>query len=112
MYASTITLDGLIELDTNNIAKALDSFLLAFNIEKPFLDPDDPFTASSLNALSIAYTKLGDFDRAVETGQNAIDIRLRTKSDRIDSCIAIWQVHLFLWASQMKPRKCSRDVPL
>ena len=83
MYASATMLDGLIELDTNNIAKALDSFLVAFNIRKPLLDPDDPFIASSLNALSIAYTELGDFDRAVETGQNAIDIRLRTKSDRI-----------------------------
>jgi len=83
MYASATMLDGLIELDTNNISKALDSFLLAFKIREPLMDPDDPFIASSLNAISIAYTEIGDFDRAVETGQRAIDIRLRTESDRI-----------------------------
>jgi tetratricopeptide (TPR) repeat protein len=84
-YASATMLDSLIELDTNNISKALDSFLLAFKIRQPLVDPDIPFIASSLNALSIAHTKLSNFDRAVETGQRAIDIRLRTKSDRIGS---------------------------
>jgi tetratricopeptide (TPR) repeat protein len=83
MYASATMLDGLIELDTNNISKALDAFLVAFNIRQPLMDPDDPFIASSLNALSIAYTELGDFDKAVEAGKRAIDIRLRTNSDRI-----------------------------
>jgi len=83
MYASATMLHGLIELDTNNVQKALESFLLAFSIRQPIMDPDDAFIASSLNALSIAYTELGDFDKAIETGQRAIDIRLRTKSDRI-----------------------------
>ena len=83
MYASAIMLHGLIELDTNNVQKALESFLLAFAIRQPLMDPDDAFIASSLNALSIAYTELGDFDKAVQTGQRAIDIRLGTKSDRI-----------------------------
>lgn len=83
MYASATMLHGLIELDTNNVQKALESFLLAFSIRQPLMDPDDAFVASSLNALSIAYTELGDFDNAVETGQQAIEIRLRTKSDRI-----------------------------
>lgn len=83
MYASATMLHGLIELDTNNVQKALESFLLAFSIRQPLMDPDDAFVASSLNALSIAYTELGDFDKAVETGQQAIEIRLRTKSDRI-----------------------------
>ncbi len=83
MYASATMLYGLIELDTNNVQKALESFLLAFSIRQPLMDPDDAFVASSLNALSIAYTELGDFDKAVETGQQAIEIRLRTKSDRI-----------------------------
>ena len=83
MYASATMLHGLIELDTNNVQKALESFLLAFSIRQPIMDPDDAFIASSLNALSIAYTELGDFNKAVETGQRAIDIRLRTKSDRI-----------------------------
>jgi len=83
MYASATMLHGLIELDTNNVQKALESFLLAFSIRQPIMDPDDAFIASSLNALSIAYTELGDFNKAVETGQQAIEIRLRTKSDRI-----------------------------
>jgi tetratricopeptide (TPR) repeat protein len=83
MYASAAMLHGLIELDTNNVEKALDWFLLAFAIRQPLMDPDHAFIASSLNALSIAYTELGDFDKAVDTGQRAIDIRLRTKSDRI-----------------------------
>lgn len=83
MYASATMLHGLIELDTNNVQKALESFLLAFSIRQPLMDPDDAFVASSLNAMSIAYTELGDFDKAVETGQQAIEIRLRTKSDRI-----------------------------
>ena len=83
MYASATMLHGLIELDTNNVQKALESFLLAFSIRQPLMDPNDAFVASSLNALSIAYTELGDFDKAIETGQRAIDIRLRTKSDRI-----------------------------
>jgi tetratricopeptide (TPR) repeat protein len=83
MYASATMLHGLIELDTNNVQKALESFLLAFSIRQPLMDPDDAFVASSLNALSITYTELGDFDKAVETGQQAIEIRLRTKSDRI-----------------------------
>jgi tetratricopeptide (TPR) repeat protein len=83
LYASATMLHGLIELDTNNVHKALESFLLTFAIRQPVMDPDDAFIASSLNALSIAYTELGDFDKAVETGQRAIDIRLRTRSDRI-----------------------------
>jgi tetratricopeptide (TPR) repeat protein len=83
MYASATMLHGLIELDTNNVQKALESFLLAFSIRQLLMDPDDAFVASSLNALSIAYTELGDFNKAVETGQQAIEIRLRTKSDRI-----------------------------
>jgi hypothetical protein len=37
MYASAAMLDGLIELDTNNISKALDSFLLAFKIRQPLM---------------------------------------------------------------------------
>jgi tetratricopeptide (TPR) repeat protein len=83
MYASAIMLHGLIELDTNHVQKALDSFLAAFQIRQRLMDPDDAFIASSLNALSIAYTELGNFEKAIETGERAIDIRLRTGSDRI-----------------------------
>jgi tetratricopeptide (TPR) repeat protein len=83
MYASAIMLHGLIELDTNNVQKALDSFLAAMKIREKVLDADDALIASSLNAISLAYTELGDLPKAVEAGQKAIDIRLRTKSDRI-----------------------------
>ena len=75
-------LQGLIELDTNNVQKALGLFLAALEIRER--EPaEDAFIASSLNAISLAYTELGDLVKAVETGQRAIDIRLRSHSDRI-----------------------------
>jgi tetratricopeptide (TPR) repeat protein len=83
MYASAIMLHGLIELDTNNVQTAIDSFLAAMKIREKVLDPDDALIASSLNAISLAYTELGNLPKAVETGQKAIDIPLRTKNDRI-----------------------------
>ena len=76
-------LHRLIELDTNNVETEMESFLVALAIREPIMNPDDEFIASSLNALSIAYTKLGKLSKAIETGQRTIDIRLRTKSDRI-----------------------------
>ncbi|KAL2351517.1 hypothetical protein BJ546DRAFT_1029279 [Cryomyces antarcticus] len=83
MYASACMLQGLIELDTNNVETALASFHVALRIREQLLDPDDAFIASSLNAISLAYTEQGDLRKAVEAGQKAIDIRLRTGSDRI-----------------------------
>jgi tetratricopeptide (TPR) repeat protein len=83
MFASTSMLQGLIELDTNHVKAALDCFLAALSIREGILDPDDAFIASSLNAISLAYTELGDLEKAAEAGQRAIDIRLRTASDRI-----------------------------
>jgi tetratricopeptide (TPR) repeat protein len=76
-------LHGLIELDTNNVQTAFDSFQAAMNIREKVLDPDDALIASSMNAISLVYTELGDVTKAVEAGQKAIDIRLRTNSDRI-----------------------------
>ena len=83
MYASACTLQGLIELDILDFSNAVGSFLNGLRIRKEQLEPDDAFIASSLNALSIAYTETGDFDNAIKAGNQAIDIRLRTKSDRI-----------------------------
>ena len=83
MFASAIMLQGLIELDTNNVQAALNSFTAALSIRERLLDPDDAFIASSLNAISLAYTELNELEKAVEAGQRAIDIRLRTGSDRI-----------------------------
>ena len=83
MYASIHTLRGLIELDLLNVEPALENFTLGLTIRQGLLDPNDAFIASSLNAISLAYTELGDLDKAVEAGDKAIDIRLRTQSDRI-----------------------------
>lgn len=83
MYAGAIMLHGLIELDTNNVHTALHSFLAAMKIREEALDADDALIASSLNAICLAYTELGDLTNAVKAGHKAIDIRLRTNSDRI-----------------------------
>ncbi|KAF3914330.1 hypothetical protein AA313_de0204183 [Arthrobotrys entomopaga] len=82
-YAGALMLLGLIDLDTNNMQAALDSFNKALDIRLRHFHQDDPFITSSLNAISIAYTELGDIDNALLSGNKAIDIRLRTKSDGI-----------------------------
>lgn len=83
MLASARMLEGLIDLDTNNVPPALDLFISALDVREKLLDAEDPFVASSLNAISLAYTELGDYEKAIEAGQRAIDIRLRTDRDRI-----------------------------
>lgn len=80
--ASVSMLQGLIELDTNNVRTALKLFLVALDMRERE-HAEDAFIASSLNAISLAYTESGDLVKAVETGQRAIDIRLRSHSDRI-----------------------------
>jgi tetratricopeptide (TPR) repeat protein len=82
-YAAAVTLQGLIELDTSRLSRALRSFLAGLQIRTRALQPDDEFIASSLNAISLAYTELNELDQAVKYGQDAIDIRLRTRSERI-----------------------------
>ena len=82
-FASISTLRGLIELDIQNIESALEHFMMALKIRESFLDPDDALIASSLNAISLAYTELCELDKAVAAGEKAIGIRLRTRSDRI-----------------------------
>ncbi|KAF3914379.1 hypothetical protein ABW21_db0200721 [Orbilia brochopaga] len=74
-------LKGLIDLDTNSIQSALDGFRTALEIRQQLLPSTDEFIASSLNALSIAYTELGDIQNALKAGSKAIDIRLRNNSD-------------------------------
>ena len=83
MYAAACTLRGLIELDTKRLIAAQSSFLMATNIREKLLEPDDAFIASSLNALALVSTELNELDDAVDYGSRAIDIRLRTDSDRI-----------------------------
>lgn len=82
-FASATDLSGLIDLDMNNPAKALSSFDAALEIRKNRLGPNDPLIASSLNNIALAYTEMAELDKAYATHQMAIDIRLRTQSDRI-----------------------------
>lgn len=82
-YASACTLRGLVELDTLDAEKALVSFEEGLSVRERLLPPDDTFIASSLNAVSLAYTELGQLAEAQETGDRAIRIRRETQSDRI-----------------------------
>ena len=82
-FASATDLSGLIDLDMNNPAKALIPFNSALSVRQGRLSPDDPLIASSLNNIALAYTEMEELDEAYATHQRAIDIRLRTQSDRI-----------------------------
>jgi tetratricopeptide (TPR) repeat protein len=82
-FASATDLSGLIDLDVNNPAKALVPFKMALKIREDKLQSDDPLIASSLNNIALAYTEMDCLNKAYEIHQQAIDIRLRTRSDRI-----------------------------
>ncbi|RMY81350.1 hypothetical protein D0861_08341 [Hortaea werneckii] len=82
-YASACTLRGLVQLDTLDAEKALCSFLKGLAVRERLLPAHDAFIASSLNAISLAYTELGKLAEAQETGNRAIQIRRETQSDRI-----------------------------
>ena len=73
--ASTWNLLGFIELDRNNAPNALSLFSTALEIRQTRYPDNHDFIASSYNAMSLAYTELGDFFRAVEFGRKAIGIR-------------------------------------
>jgi len=82
-YASAIDLAGLIDLDLCRPALALKPFKEALENRRQKLGSDDPFIAFSLNNLALAYTESGDLDEAYRQHEKAMNIRLRTKSDRI-----------------------------
>lgn len=82
-FASAVDLSGLIDLDMNNPKKALNLFNVAFEIRRKLLGPADPLIASSLNNIALAYTELGELDKAYVTHEQTIHIRLSTQSDRI-----------------------------
>lgn len=82
-FASAIDLSGLIDLDMNSPSRAFNSFNKAFEIRKQLLGLTDPLIASSLNNIALAYTELGELDKAHATHEEAILIRLSTQSDRI-----------------------------
>ncbi|KAF2017327.1 TPR-like protein [Aaosphaeria arxii CBS 175.79] len=82
-YASAVDLSGLLDLDMNNPDQALIPFEEAFAIRKRLLKPTDGMIASSLNNIALAYTEMGELDKAYATHEEAISIRLNTSSDRI-----------------------------
>ena len=82
-FASVTDLSGLIDLDMNDPEKALVSFTSALGIRRKCLSTDDSLIASSLNNIALSYTESEELEKAYEVHQQAIDIRLRTRSDRI-----------------------------
>jgi tetratricopeptide (TPR) repeat protein len=82
-YASTVDLSGLLDLDMNEPDKALIPFEEALAIRKKLLGPMDGMIASSLNNIALAYTEMGNLDKAYTAHEEAIRIRLSTNSDRI-----------------------------
>lgn len=82
-FASAVELLGLVDMDTNRQTEALKSFTRALDIRSKLLGRDDGLIAASLTTLGIVHTELGNLDTAYDYHQQAIDIRLRTQSDRI-----------------------------
>ena len=70
-------------MDTNFQNEALESFTRAMDIRSKLLVCDDGLIAASLTTLGIVHTELGNLDTSYQYHQQAIDIRLRTQSDRI-----------------------------
>lgn len=82
-YASAIDLAGLLDLDLAEPARALVPFKRALEIRKAQLGPEDPFIAYSLNNMALAYTEMGELELACAAHEEAINLRLNAKSDRI-----------------------------
>ncbi|KAH8813358.1 hypothetical protein F5884DRAFT_879629 [Xylogone sp. PMI_703] len=82
-YASAVDLSGLINLDLNRPEIALPPFQATLEIREEKLGSQDPLIASSLNNIALAYTEMGELDKAYDFHNKAIKIRIDTKSDRI-----------------------------
>ncbi|KAL8936576.1 MAG: hypothetical protein Q9216_004861 [Gyalolechia sp. 2 TL-2023] len=82
-FASAIELLGLIDMDTHFQRRALQSFTQTMEIRQSLLGPEDAFIAANLTTLGIVHTELGNLDEAYAYHNQAIEIRLRAKSDRI-----------------------------
>ncbi|PVH92526.1 TPR-like protein [Periconia macrospinosa] len=67
----------------NNPDKALIPFEEAYAIRKKLLEPTDGMIASSLNNIALAYTEMGELDKAYAAHEEAISIRHCTNSNRI-----------------------------
>ncbi|KAI9748770.1 MAG: hypothetical protein M1835_001718, partial [Candelina submexicana] len=82
-YASAVDLHGLFLLDNNKPTDALEKFQIALQVRESAVGGDESLVASSFNNIGLVYTEIGDLEQANAYHQKAIDIRLRTKSDRI-----------------------------
>lgn len=82
-YASAIDLGGLIDLDMNKAAYAVEPFKRALEIRTTRLGPEDPFISYSLDNIALAYTEMGELHLAYSTHQEAIRLRLKANSGRI-----------------------------
>ncbi|PGH05348.1 hypothetical protein AJ79_06817 [Helicocarpus griseus UAMH5409] len=82
-YAQGIDILGVILLDTNHPKEALECFNTCLAIRQTLLSQTDPFLASALNHVSLAYTELRDFQQAALYQQQAMDIRLEINSPMI-----------------------------
>jgi tetratricopeptide (TPR) repeat protein len=82
-FASAVDLSGLIDLDMNNPQRALALFTQALEVRKQRLEPTDSLVASSLVNIALAYTEMGELEKAYAAHDEAIHIRLQIQSDRI-----------------------------
>lgn len=93
-YASAIDLLGLVDLDMARWNEARASFEIGLATRQRLLSPNDPLIAFALNNLALVYTEVPDLAKAEEYHKQAIDIRLRSKSDRIENSYSNYAVTL------------------
>jgi tetratricopeptide (TPR) repeat protein len=82
-FASATNLSGLIYFNMHESVKGLEPFTSAHILRLEIMGPDDSFIAWGYNNLALAYTKLGELAEADTNNTMALNMRLRTGSDRI-----------------------------
>lgn len=82
-YASAIDLRGLISLDICQPVAALEAFEEAYKIRRAILPSTDSFLAANQVNIGLAFTEMGELEKARDYLQQSIDIRLMHNSDRI-----------------------------
>ncbi|KAJ5092021.1 hypothetical protein NUU61_006891 [Penicillium alfredii] len=82
-HASAIDLRGLIDLDIRHPAAALEAFEKAYAIRTAVLPSGDAFLAANQVNIGLAFTEMGELEKARDYLQQSIDIRLMHNSDRI-----------------------------
>lgn len=81
--ASALDLQGLINLDICRPAAALAAFEEAYKARTRILSDDDAFLAANQVNLGLAFTELGELDKAFDCLQRSIEIRIMHNSDQI-----------------------------